>query len=186
MIRFAALAATAVLFTSPGLAATELNLPPFSGINVHGGGEVKLVYGPQQRVTVIKSDPKTAEITVVGNTLNLSPCTGMCWGRHDLVVEVTTPRLETLSVHGGGTLTTQGEFPKQQRLRIDVHGGGEADLRGMPVDDISADVHGGGELHVKPIHALNAEVHGGGEVTYVGHPAILNSRTHGGGSVSGE
>lgn len=186
MIRFAAFVAATVLLTGTSFAGNDMKLPPFSAIAVHGGGEVKLSYGPVQRVTVIKGDMKVARVEVKGQTLDLAACTGMCWGSHELVVEVVTPKLEAVDVHGGGSITAQGTFPKLPHIRAEVHGGGEADISAIPVETVNAEVHGGGSLRVKALNALNAQVHGGGEITYVGHPAQISSQTHGGGSINGE
>jgi len=186
MLRIAALVATTALLTAASVAGTDVKLPVFSAISVHGGGEVKLSYGPVQRVTLIKGDSKVALIVVKGQTLELSPCSGVCWGNHDLVVEVVTPKLDAVDIHGGGSITAQGNFPKQAQLNAEVHGGGEADLRAIPFETVNAQVHGGGSLRVKALEALNAQVHGGGEVSYAGHPAHIVSQTHGGGSINGE
>ena len=186
MIRLAALVAATTLLTGASVAGNDVKLPPFSAIAVHGGGEVKVSYGPVQRVTVIKGDMKVARVEVKGQTLDLAACTGVCWGQHDLLVEVVTPKLEALDIHGGGSITAQGTFPKLPHVRAEIHGGGEADLRAIPFETVDADVHGGGALQVKALNALNAQVHGGGEINYVGHPAHIASQTHGGGSISGE
>src|SRR5512139_542595 len=71
---FAALIAAPLTMAAPSFAATDIPLPPFTGISVHGGGHVILVHGAKQRVTLLKGDPKVAQIRVNGNTLELSPC----------------------------------------------------------------------------------------------------------------
>jgi len=176
----------AAFFGSAAFAGTDVKVAPFSAINVHGGGEVTVHYGPVQRVTIIKADMKTAKIEVNGSSLDLSACTGMCWGHHDLVVEVVTPRLEDVEVHGGGTIKAEGNFPKLPHMTVQVHGGGDADIAAIPVDKVDAQVHGGGSLRVKPISSLNAQAHGGGSISYVGHPAHIDRQTHGGGSIDSE
>lgn len=186
MIRLAALFGAALFLSAAASAGTDIQLPSFHGINVHGGGEVKLIYGPVQRVTVIKADMKVARITVKGGMLDLSPCDGTCWGNHELKVEVVTPNIDAVEVHGGGWLAAEGNFPKTPRLTADIHGGGTANLRNLPADTVEAEVHGGGTLHVNALTALNADVHGGGSITYTGHPQRLSTKTHGGGSIHGE
>jgi hypothetical protein len=186
MIRLAALVAATTLLTAASFAGNDVKLPPFSAIAVHGGGEVKVSYGPVQRVTIIKGDMKVARVEVKGQTLDLAACTGMCWGHHELLVEVVTPNLAALDIHGGGSISAQGTFPKLSQIRAEVHGGGEADISAIPIETVNAQVHGGGSLRVKALNTLNAQVHGGGEVNYVGHPAHITSQTHGGGSINGE
>jgi len=186
MIRPFAFVMSAALFAGAAMAGTEVKLAPFSGIDVHGGGDVKLIYGPVQRVTVIKGDLKVARIRVTGSTLDLSPCDGTCWGSHDLAVEIVTPSIAALNIHGGGSIAAHGNFPKQPHGALNVHGGGDADLAAIPFEEVDAEVHGGGNLRVKALNALTADVHGGGDIVYLGHPAKISTQAHGGGSIHGE
>lgn len=168
-------------------AGQVINVSPFKTIEVHGGGHAILRHGAVQRVTLLKGDPKIAEIQVSGDgNLMLSPCKDWCWGDHELEVEVTSPAIAGVSVHGGGQVEAAGEFPAQPSLSVSVHGGGDADLRAIPAQSVSASVHGGGEAQVRAARKLSASVHGGGLLRYWGHPQ-LTAATHGGGSIeSGE
>jgi hypothetical protein len=184
---FAALVAAPLLMASPSFAATDIPLPPFSAINVHGGGHVILVHGASQRVTLLKGDPKVAQIRVInGNTLDISPCETVCMFRHvELEVEIVSPNIQAIEAHGGGAIDTKGEFPKQAQMSVAAHGGGSIDIRAIPVEQVSAEVHGGGAIHVKALSALSASAHGGGVITYSGDPKVAAS-THGGGVISKE
>lgn len=179
--------ALASLVSSAAVAEQVINMPPFRGIELHGGGEATLRHGERQRVVLIKGDPAIAEIRVTrGVDLILAPCRDTCSGNHELKVEVTTPAISAISVNGGGDLKAADRFPRQRSLALAVHGGGDVDLRGIPAEDVSVEVHGGGEARVRAERSLAADVHGGGEVRFWGHPAVSSS-THGGGSVqSGE
>lgn len=179
--------ALAVLVPSLAHAGQTMNVAPFKSIELHGGGEVALRHGDRQRVVLIKGDPAIAQIEVNGDgTLVLSPCRHWCWGNHELQVEVTTPSVTAIAVHGGGELKAQAGFPKQPSLDLSVHGGGDVDLRALPAEEITAEVHGGGDAQVHAERTLNAHVHGGGDLRYWGHPRV-NSSTNGGGSIeSGE
>ena len=182
--------ALAAAAPSAALAEQVISVPPFQKIELHGGGEAILRHGDRQRVVVIRGDTSIAEIRVTRDgILKLSPCDDekdWCWGNHKLEVEVTTPSIAAISVHGGGDLKAESGFPKQRTLALSVHGGGDADVRALPADDVSADVHGGGDAYLRAERTLTADVHGGGDVHYWGHPQV-NSSTHGGGSVeSGE
>lgn len=169
---------------APAFAAETISVAPFKAIELHGGGHAILRHGDTQRVTLIKGDRKVARIEVDGDgTLNLSPCSGMCWGNYALEVEVVTPAIAAVSVHGGGDLEAAGTFPRQPSLSVSVHGGGEADLRAIPAEAVSANVHGGGEAEVRAGKSLKASVHGGGTLRYWGHPSV-QSDIHGGGSIS--
>lgn len=179
--------AAAAIAPSAALADQVINVPPFKSIELHGGGEATLRHGDRQRVTLIKGDLSIAQIEVLGDgRLVLSPCKDTCWGRHDLKVEIVTPAIAAISVHGGGDLKAEGGFPRQPSLALSVHGGGDADVRALPADNVSVEVHGGGDADVRAERTLAAEVHGGGDVHFWGHPQVSSS-THGGGSVeSGE
>ena len=179
--------AVAALLPSAALAAQTINVPPFKSIELHGGGQAVLRHGDRQRVVLIKGDPAIAEIRVAGDgKLVLSPCRDTCWGNHELEVDVTTPAIAAISVHGGGELKAQSGFPRQPSLALTVHGGGDADVHALPADNVSVEVHGGGDARVRAERSLAANVHGGGDVHYWGHPQVRSS-THGGGSVeSGE
>jgi hypothetical protein len=182
--------ALAVFPSAAALAAQTIAVAPFKSLELHGGVVATLRHGDRQRVELIKGDPAIAEIKVAGDgKLMLSPCDSdknWCWGRHELEVVVTTPSIAAISVHGGGELKAEGNFPRQPSLALSVHGGGDADVRAIPADTVSAAVHGGGDAEVRAERTLVADVHGGGDVRYWGHPAVTSS-THGGGSVeSGE
>lgn len=186
MIRSVALAAAALLLSSAAFAGTDLTFPTFTGIAVHGGGHVVLRHGNVQRVTVIKGDLSKINLHITGNVLEISPCKTWCWGMSQLDVEIVSPKIDSLDIHGGGELQAVGEFPRQPVLNVDVHGGGDLDSRAIPADTVNADVHGGGDARVKALAAINAEVHGGGSVSFAGNPARVSSQTHGGGSISKE
>jgi hypothetical protein len=179
--------ALAAIAPTAALADQTINVPPFKTIELHGGGQAILRHGDRQRVVMTKGDLSIAEITVVGDgKLVLSPCKDWCWGNHKLEVEITTPSIAGISVHGGGDLRAEGGFPKQPSLNVEVHGGGDANVKAIAADNVSAEVHGGGDAEVRAVRKLKAEVHGGGDLHFWGHPQVESS-THGGGDIeSGE
>jgi len=185
-IAFAALLSMPLL-AAPALAGTDVPLPPFSAIDLHAGGHVVLRYGPAQRVTIIKGDARNSKLEVHGSSLDIEGCrwNWSCpWG-YSLEVEIVTPGLNALAVHGGGELDAMGQFPVQNAMSLAVHGGGDVDIRTIPVRNMQASVHGGGDLHANVTDALTAEIHGGGSISYRGHPRLSTS-VHGGGSVTQE
>jgi hypothetical protein len=179
--------ALAALTPSMALAGQVISVPQFKTIELHGGGIATLRHGDRQRVVLIKGDPKIAQIEVTGDgKFLLSPCRDTCWGNHELEVEITTPGIAAISVHGGGDLKAEGGFPRQPSLALSVNGGGDAYMRAIPADNVAVVVHGGGDAEVRAERTLTADVHGGGDVHFWGHPQVTSS-THGGGSVeSGE
>jgi hypothetical protein len=186
-LALAALVSLPILAAGPALAGTDVPLPPFSGIELHGGGNVILRHGPVQRVTILKGDTKHSKLEVKGGTLDIGGCLsnwGCGWG-YSLEVEIVTPGITALSVHGGGDLVAKGEFPVQNAMSVSVHGGGDADIRAIPVKNLTAAVHGGGDLYAFVTDTLTANVHGGGSIVYKGNPRVTSS-VHGGGSISKE
>lgn len=171
---------------APASAGTVVPLAPFQGIDLHGGGDVVLKHGAVQRVTILKGSLQYSKLTVVNGTLDVSACDSWwnCPRNYDFKVEIETPMLSAIAVHGGGELSTEGAFPAQDRLSLAIHGGGDADVRAIPVRNASVSVHGGGDLRVTATEALSGSVEGGGDVTYWGHPKQLSVATHGGGDIS--
>jgi Putative auto-transporter adhesin, head GIN domain len=185
---FAALIAAPLLMAAPAFAATDIPLPPFTGISVHGGGHVILKHGTVQHVTMLKGDPKISQLQVVHGTLDVSPCPNT-WNcplhNYDLEVEIVSPNITAIEAHGGGDIEAKGDFPTQAQMSVAAHGGGDVDIRVIPVEHVSAEAHGGGDIHVKALVSLSASVHGGGDITYAGNPKVSAS-THGGGDVHHE
>lgn len=186
MIRVITAAAASLILSGAALAGTDIAVPAFNGINIHGGGRVVLRHGPVQRVTVVKGDVSKADIHISGKMIDISPCKNWCWNVKPFEVEIVAPEIVDLEVHGGGDLEATGDFPRQAVLNIRVHGGGDLDARAIPADAVNAKVHGGGDARVKALSSINAEVHGGGDLSYTGNPAHISSQTHGGGSIHKE
>lgn len=187
MIRFAAAVATAALLTSASFAGTDIKLPPFSGINAHSGAQVNVHYGPVQHVTVITGDLKVAKIQVTGgNTLDVSACEGICWGSHQLKLDIVSPRIDSIVAHSGGGVSADGNFPKLPKLAVTAHSGGAVNAVAIAADQVDVEAHSGGSTRVKALQTLNAHAHSGGSIQYQGHPAHINSQTNSGGSISGE
>ncbi len=185
MIRLTALIAAPRLGGAAAVAGTGVAVPPFSGLVAHSGAEVKLIYGPKQRVSVTKGDPKKGRIEVKdGHTLDIAGCNGwFCWN-NTLHVEVVTPKIDAVEAHSGANVTASGNFPKQPHLKVQAHSGGDANLAAIPADTVDVQANSGGSAQVKALSTLNAEANSGGDVTYSGHPAHLNSQTNSGGEVS--
>lgn len=187
MIRLAALIAAPLLLCSAALAGTDVVVPPFTSLTAHSGADVKLIYGPNQRVTVIKGDLKKGKIQVKdGHTLDIAGCEGFCWGGNTLHVEVVTSKIEAVVAHSGADVTASGNFPKQPHLSVQAHSGGDANLAAIPADTVDVVAHSGGSADVKALSTLNAQAHSGGDVTYSGHPPHINSQTNSGGDISGK
>jgi len=179
------LAAALAVLSVPALAGQQVSLAPFQTVDMHGGVDVVLKHGDVQRVTLLKGTTQYTTLKVTNGKLEITGCDfWRCpWG-YESRVEIVTPKVVALDVHGGGDLIAQGSFPQQDKLSLNVHGGGDADVRAIPVRNVSAEVHGGGDLRVTAQQSLSGSVGGGGDVTYWGHPKEVNVATHGGGDIS--
>ncbi|MGZ6038092.1 MAG: GIN domain-containing protein [Phenylobacterium sp.] len=183
------LAAAAVTVAAPVVASAQTVVPTdkFSSVDLHGGGTITIRQGPVQRVTLISGDPKVARFEVVDRDhdgrLIMSPCDGFCWGSHHFEVEIETPVLNGVGIHGGGHITAHGAFPAQGAVSATIHGGGDIDMKDVPAQAATAEIHGGGKIQVAAQSTLSAEIYGGGAIRYLGQPTV-NSSIHGGGGVS--
>ncbi len=189
-MRLVTLALLAAPMFTPAFAGTDIPSAPFTGIDAHGGAHVTLRHGATQRVTVLKGDMSVARISVIhGNTLDIDPCPDnfSCLMHHnDLDVDIVSPHVEDLEVHGGAVLRAEGSFPQQPTLNLEAHGGARLDAKAITADKVNAEAHGGGSIHTAVISTLAAEAHGGGVIRYSGHPSHLASKMHGGGVVTQE
>jgi hypothetical protein len=188
MIRLIALVASPILLSAAALAGTDVSVPHFTDVAARAGAEVKLVYGPAQRVTVLEGDLNRGRIEVKdGHRLEIAGCDGMfCWGNHKLVIEVVTPQIEAVMSQSGAQVTASGTFPKQAHLRVQAHSGGSADTRAIPGETVDAQVSSGGDADVQALSTLNAGANSGGDIRYMGHPAKVNAQSHSGGGISTE
>ncbi|HZZ69629.1 MAG TPA: DUF2807 domain-containing protein [Phenylobacterium sp.] len=184
---FAAAAVIAIAAPVAAVAQTVIPTEKFTAIDLHGGGTITIRQGPVQRVTLIDGDTKRARFEVVdrdhGGRLVMSPCDGVCFGLHRFEVEIETPVLNGVDIHGGGHITAHGAFPAQTAVSAEIHGGGDIDMKDVPAQSASAAIHGGGKIYVTAQNSLSAEIMGGGVIRYAGHPSVSSS-IHGGGAVS--
>ena len=158
----------------------------FSSVELRNGGDVNLIHGPLQRVTLLEGDPEQSSIEIRDDgRLVIDRCPKRCAGRHDFQVEIVTPSLAAVAVAEGGTIQSQGDFPRQPEIEVAVSQGGTIDIRSMAVANIAASVYSGGRIFVKPADALSADVEQGGNVTYWGDAVVKSSIRHGGVVVKG-
>lgn len=183
-------AAAALAIAAPAIAAAQTVVPTdkFTAVDLHGGGVITIRQGPVQRVTLVRGDPRVARFEVTdrgrGGRLVISPCDGVfCWGSHHLEVEIETPVLNGLAIHGGGHLEAHGAFPAQGAVSAVIHGGGDIDMKDVPAQSASAAIHGGGKIYLTAQDSLSASIFGGGAIRYLGHSRV-NSEIRGGGTIS--
>lgn len=178
------LAATAAAALAvPASAQTPIRVGAFDSIELRGGGEVTVRYGREHRVTLVSGDPNLASIEVDRDRdLVIRPCRTSCRNQR-LKVEVVTPELNAVAIHGGGIIRTEGAFPARGSLALAVNGGGSLDARALRADAVATAINGGGRIRTSPARTLAAAIRGGGAVHYTGDPRTTVS-INGGGTVS--
>ena len=190
MTTMVALACGLVLLGIPAAQAAaqaEATVPvaPFRSIELRNGGRVILRHGPTQRVTFLKGSPGSTQVTVSSEDGLVIDCTSKHARGYELEIEIVTPELAGLSVAHGGTIHSDGSFPRQAVIGVSVDNGGTIDIRSMSVETISASVLSGGRILATPLTLMAATVVEGGSITYWGDARVTQSIEHGGSVTKG-
>lgn len=181
-ILLAAAAAAALLAVPTAGAQTPIQVPRFDSVQLRGGGDLVIRHGAQQRVTMLSGDRSLAGFDVERDgTLVIRACRTSC--RHqNLRVEIVTPEVDAVAIHGGGTIRAEGAFPTEDNFAVAIAGGGAIDVRAVPARNVAASINGGGRIRTAAASTLAASIRGGGAIYYTGDPAKSVS-IDGGGSV---
>jgi len=167
----------------PAIAVENMPVPAFHNVELAGGGNVTLVPGPVQRVTILEGNSQFTRMRVDGTgRLRIDTCNDRCPQHYTLRVEIQSPSLPGVGITGGGTIRATNGFAEQSRVAAGVNGGGVIDLRAVRGGNVAVGVNGGGKVFVNARETLTAGVNGGGEVRYVGNPQVT-SAIDGGGTV---
>jgi hypothetical protein len=167
----------------PALAAETVPLRPFHNVELIGGGEVTLVPGPVQRVTILEGSTQFTRLRVDGNgKLKIDACGERCPPHYNLRIEIQAPGMPGVGVTGGGAIRAGSGFAEQSQIAAGVTGGGTIDLRAVRGANVAVGVNGGGRVLVNARASLAVGVNGGGEVRYLGNPQVT-SAIDGGGTV---
>lgn len=164
------------------LAAQPVPVPAFDSVQLNGGGDIDLVPGAVQRVTLLNGSTQFTSFQVRRNgELQISTsCDGRCPHNYDLHVQIESPRVPDVAVHAGGTITARPGFAPQRQISAAVSAGGTIDLRAVAANDVSAAINAGGDIFVRPRVSLSAAVHAGGDVHYSGNPQASMAVSDGG------
>lgn len=183
MRSFLPLFGLALAASAPVLASETVPLAPFREVELRGGGEVVVVPGPVQQVTLIEGSSRFTRLRVIrGNQLKIDTCTEQCPHTYRLRIQIQSPSVPDLAISGGGLISVGSGFRAQHELATAISGGGKIDARGVEASDSAAAVHGGGEILVRSQRTLAAAVDGGGAIRYWGRP-VVSTAIHGGGLV---
>jgi hypothetical protein len=178
-------AAAALALAAPAASQTPIRVGTFDAIELRGVGELVIRHGAEQRVTLLEGDRALAGFEVdEQGTLVIRACRTSCRNQR-LRVEIVTPEVEAVAIHGGGAIRIERGFPAGDNLAVAVHGGGAIDARALPARNVAAAVSGGGSIRTAPGENLAASIRGGGAILYTGDPETAVS-VRGGGAVSRE
>ena len=175
--------ALALVASVPAVASELVPVPHFDAVELRGGGNVAVVRGPAERVTILEGSSRFTHIYVDRHgSLKIDVCNNECPHNYRLRVEIQSPRVPVMAVDGGGTIDVAGGFGAVPALTLAVNGGGRIDTRAVNASDVTAAVNGGGQLLVRARSGLTGAVRGGGAIRYWGDPQVT-SVIDGGGSI---
>jgi hypothetical protein len=173
--------AVALAISAPAAATELVPVPPFRSVELRGGGNVVIVPGSVQRVTILDGSTRFTRLRVERNgQLKIDRCNEQCPHFYRLRIEIQSPRVPDLAISGGGAMTVEGGFRPQSQLSVAIDGGGKIDGRALDATAVAAAVNGGGEIWVHPRATLSAAVHGGGAIHYSGAPQVTTAIAGGG------
>ena len=176
--------AAALAISAPVLATEVVPVPQFRSVELRGGGNLTVVPGPAEQVTILEGSSQFTRVYVDSEgKLIIDACNERCPRNYQLRVEIHSPKVPSLAVSGGGSIATAGGFAPQGHVAVAVQGGGRIDVRSLDAADVVAAVNGGGELLVRPRLTLAAAVNGGGHIRYWGNPSV-SMAVRGGGNVT--
>jgi len=173
--------ALALAASAPALATEIVPVQHFRSVELRGGGELTVVPGPVQRVTLLQGSTSYTRFYVDGQgKLRIDACYRQCPRNFNLQIRIESPHVPDVGISGGGAITAARGFAPQSQLSVAVNGGGSIDMRALDAVDVSAAVNGGGRIFVRPRTNLSAAVRGGGEVRYSGNPQVSMAVAGGG------
>ena len=161
---------------------SQIQVAPFSSIELPDGGHAVVRQSPTQRVTIVKGSRELTRIEVdeKGSLLVIDRCDTHCPRGYELEVEILTPSVNALSISNGGYIRTAGAFATQPEVSAHVAHGGTIDIRSMSAAKVNARVEQGGRILTTPQSSLTASVYQGGLVLYWGKPRVQRSIRNGG------
>ena len=176
-----------------GVAASESRaVPAFTSVEVRGSADVVAQVGGATSLEVVGDDNLLQYVTteVEDGKLVIAMESGIYDFDVDLVVTLSTPRLEGLSILGssdcdlsglsGGDLALaisgSGDVRASgsvETLEVSIRGSGDMRLEELQARTASVSIAGSGEVRLHAIEALDVGIAGSGEVRYLGDPKVV-------------
>lgn len=174
----------------------------FEEIEISGAYEVDITVGEERSVEISGDDNllKYIDTYVRGNTLivesrkELRP-------RHGILVKITTPELEVLSLSGASDIFIEGLDEGRFYIdmsgacsveaegivgtfKLELSGAGSVDARHLRAEDVTVDLSGASSASVYASNSLDASISGVGSVDYYGNPEYVDTDISGIGSIN--
>jgi hypothetical protein len=171
---------------APAVATEVVPVQPFRSVELHGGGDVTIVPGPVQRVTILNGSTQFTTVRMrEDGQLRIDACNERCPHNYNLRIQIESPRMPSVAVNAGGTIIAGRGFAPQHQVAAAIKAGGTIDLRALDAQNVAAAVDAGGDIYVRPRATLSAAVHNGGDIHYSGNPQV-SMAVSGGGDVRRE
>ena len=168
-------------------------LEPFTKIETSGSFDVEIQQGPQSDVVVSGDDNilPLVKLESKDGVLYVSITKGYST-HNDLVLKVTLPKVEGMTINGSGSAHLEGIHGDSVALAIegsgDIYAKGDAESVAASIDgsgSIHADtlkvksattsISGSGSIDVDSSNTLAAEISGSGDINYKGDPKVTKA-----------
>lgn len=186
---------------SGSLGRERRDLHPFEEVKIAAGIDLIYRHGTTQQLDIIGDHNliPIIETSVSNGVLTIS--TRKSYQSHlPLTVELTGPRLNSLTMHGAGdidlndlrqeslTLNLNGSGNahidgRVNRLFLTVNGAGDVDAERLDSDSADIKLLGSGDISVTAHDTLTATLIGSGDITYFGHPKNIQKQIIGSGDL---
>lgn len=190
--------------TGSGVAATQpRSLPPFTGVDLAGGNNVIVHVGASQSVIVHADSNLLGRVTtrVRSGRLVIGTTPGNLNAKTPMVVAVSVPSVDALTLQGDGNITVTGINSRRvtvvlpgsgvihaigttTRLEVTLSGEGTVLLGQLIARDVKAALSGDGSITLAATHSLTASVSGTGTILYSGNPLHLTTKISGNGTIT--
>src|SRR5689334_771459 len=98
-------AATILPLAVPSQSAETVALPVFHSMELRGGGDVTVVPGPVQRVTLVQGSSAITKFRVLSDgRLQIDACRMNCPHNYNLQIRVESPHVPDVAIAGGGNI----------------------------------------------------------------------------------
>ena len=188
-----------------GVPATQArDVATFKSVELAGSNNVVVRVGEKQSVVVRADDNLLDRVTteVQSGKLVIANTPGSFTTESPMIVEVTVPTLDALTLTGSGNIVVDGIEAERfevslpgngtltgsgsaARLDVTVGGSGTVQFTRLVADAVRALVSGSGSIFVTATESIDASVSGSGAIIYTGNPPSVTRSVTGSGAITG-